>query len=365
MEYYQIWHSVYIHILALFVIYVIICMHTNFYTNNNIQIPIPGKIYNIALIIFTVIMIGMMPVSWNEYPSDRFVYTDFFNEYRMNGSRSNPSNDIGFEFFQKISAKLVSVGIWFAITGFIYVFNHYRFVKKTFPEYISLFLIIFFSSTFFYAYGTNTIRAGLAASFLILSLSFDKKSIKKYIAMTIAVSIHLSMLIPVLALIVTQFYKNTKIYFVIWLISIIISYFLPDYFSIFFANILNNDNRANTYLLSNDMSVYNTGFRLDFLIFSMIFILLGLYFKYKKKFNSSFFSYLLNTYIIVNSFWVLNIRALYSDRFAYLSWFIFPIIIIYPFIYSENVRNRKLKISLIILMNFSITYLFYIIKISK
>ena len=35
-------------------------------------------------------------------------------------------------------------------------------------------------------------------------------------------------------------------------------------------------------------------------------------------------------YVLVNALWLLFIRVPYSDRFAYLSWFLIPFLLLYP-----------------------------------
>ena len=361
MEKYQIWNLIYINLILWFVLYQVILINAE--SIDKKEIVLSNSTFIFFIITFMTIIIGCMPISWNFYPSDRYVYADQFNQYRRYGISDFKTNDKGFEFYQKITSKILTAQGWFALTGFIYVLNHYLFVKKIFSDQISIFLIAVFSSMFFYAYGTNTIRSGLAASFFILSFAYGNKSINKYIFLAISISLHLSFVIPLMAYIIANIYRNTHLYVTIWIISVFISYFLPDYFSPFLSNFLNIDDRAVSYIMSDSVDAYRKEFRLDFLLYSSVPIFIGLFFINKKSIQSKFYNLLLNTYIISNTFWVLNIRAIYSDRFAYLSWFILPILIIYPFLYSSNIRNKKIKISFILLINVAFTYLMSIREI--
>ena len=55
-------------------------------------------------------------------------------------------------------------------------------------------------------------------------------------------------------------------------------------------------------------------------------------------------------YILANTFWILVIRANFSDRFAYLSWFIYSAVLIYPLVTNPKiVQNSSKWVSLIIL----------------
>jgi len=76
--------------------------------------------------------------------------------------------------------------------------------------------------------------------------------------------------------------------------------------------------------------VLENRFRWDFLLYSSMPIILGAYTLFVRKVYNNTYLILLGTYIYANSFWVLVIRGLFSNRFAYLSWFIYPIVLAYP-----------------------------------
>lgn len=59
-------------------------------------------------------------------------------------------------------------------------------------------------------------------------------------------------------------------------------------------------------------------------------MLVGWYYIYRKKFNDRFYTLIYNSYLLTNIFWILVIRANFSDRFAYLSWFLIPFLLVYP-----------------------------------
>ena len=68
------------------------------------------------------------------------------------------------------------------------------------------------------------------------------------------------------------------------------------------------------------------------------------------------YSYLLNSYILCNSFWVMMIRASYSNRFAYLSWFLYPVVLAYPLLkFPVFETNNKQKVALILLAHTAFT----------
>lgn len=125
------------------------------------------------------------------------------------------------------------------------------------------------------------------------------------------------------------FIKSFKQAYSFWIVSIIISLVAGEFFSTFLVG-LGFDDRLSylTTVTSNKFS--RTGFRWDFLIYSMMPILLGYYVVIKRGIKDKTYLLLLNTYTIANAIWVMVIRANYSNRLAYLSWFMYPLVLAYP-----------------------------------
>ena len=120
-------------------------------------------------------------------------------------------------------------------------------------------------------------------------------------------------------------------FFYFWGISILISLLAGNTLAYLFAG-LGFDDRLSDYLLVDvDESVFSrVGFRWDFLLYSAVPVLLGWYIIYRKRIYDKVFILLLGTYILANAFWIMIIRAEYSNRFAYLSWFLYPVVLAYP-----------------------------------
>jgi len=83
--------------------------------------------------------------------------------------------------------------------------------------------------------------------------------------------------------------------------------------------------------VANDWGVeMENRFRWDFLLYSSMPIILGAYTLFIRKVYNNTYLILLGTYIYANAFWILVIRDIFSNRFAYLSWFLYPIVLAYP-----------------------------------
>ncbi|WP_369449856.1 EpsG family protein [Algibacter lectus] len=155
----------------------------------------------------------------------------------------------------------------------------------------------------------------------------------------IAILFHKTQLLPVAAFVLTYIYNNPKTYLKVWFISIPMSLFLGSVFIAFFTVLGFGDDRLAGYL-SGELQA-DTRFRWDFLFYSSFPVFAGWFFIFKKKFNDIFYFQVYNVYLICNSFWILVIRANFSNRFAYLSWFIMAFIIIYPLLKKQILRINK------------------------
>ncbi|HMQ45454.1 MAG TPA: EpsG family protein, partial [Mariniflexile sp.] len=62
------------------------------------------------------------------------------------------------------------------------------------------------------------------------------------------------------------------------------------------------------------------------------------------------------TYLICNGFWILVIKANYSNRFAYLSWFMMALVIVYPFLKQTFFKYQYIILGNVILLYFGFTY---------
>lgn len=194
--------------------------------------------------------------------------------------------------------------------------------------------IVYLAAFSTYTFSINGIKAGAAASLFVIALAL-RDSGKKYIPLAfllLSIGFHHSMRVPVVAYFVCLLIKKPKLYTYFWIICFIISALHITYFQNFFANL--GDDKAMGYLAAENAFIRTDiagGFRIDFILYSFMPILVGWYAIYKRKINSTKYEFLLNLYTFVNSIWMLCIYASFTNRIAYLSWLMYPYVLIYPF----------------------------------
>lgn len=319
--------------------------------------PISNIFVGIILALLITIIFSFPPVDLSAWWSDRTIYASWFL-----GATEYVSDTKDFMFgVINSTIRVISDNytVYFFIIAsmytFFYLLSCINFTNN--KGTLTMFLMIL-SSLFFVPYGFNTIRAGLAMSMLILALScYNKNRIIFVILALCAINIHQSVTLTLASFLTALLIKKPKMCFTIWLISIILSFSMGSYFESLFIDMF-EDNRANNYLLADaENSTYNVGFRWDFIIYSMIPILTGYYYIYKRKYNDSFYNILYCTYLLANTFWILVIRANFTDRFAYLSWALMPILLIYPLVNGQLFKHQNYVISLVVLINVAFTFI--------
>lgn len=314
-------------------------------------------------LLFVVLYIGLRPISYKF--GDMAVYAEDFEKYAA-GMPLRIERDVLFEMFMRLCSKIMSAGSFFLLCAGIYTIPLYLFSKKIFREYWFYGFFILVASFSFWAYGTNGVRNGIATSLFLYAIS---RSNKIYLAvwMCIAVSIHQSLLIPSVAYVIGLFYKNTKLYMVGWFLAIPLSLILGSFWESFFMGLgLVEEQRVAGYLSGSEQMLdqvveIQTGFRWDFLLYSATGVFAGWYFIIKKKFEDKFYNHLFTVYLIGNALWILVIRANFSNRIAYLSWFLLGPVIIYPLLKNQIFTKQHKVIGGILLVYFSFTYLLNVV----
>ncbi|WP_299311836.1 EpsG family protein [uncultured Aquimarina sp.] len=354
LEYY---FPLYINIFLILVLFTL--LHTMLLEINDSKNIVFINFAGIILVTFLILYLGLRPVS-GKYFGDMRTYTKYFKWYQSGGAILG-SKDVFFHIYMKSLSYIVSAPVFFTVCVAIYIIPLAKISRTLFKEYWYYSFLMFAVSFSFYTYGVNGIRNGAATSLFLLGLSFHRKKVIMGLFFLVSVSFHKTMFLPIIAYTVTHFYNNPKTFLKGWLLCIPMSLVMGGLWISIFSSLGFADDRLSGYLNAEvDAAAFaSTGFRWDFLFHSAFAVFAGWYFIYKKNFEDKFYFQLLNTYLICNGFWILVIKANYSNRFAYLSWFMMGLVIIYPFLKKQMFRNQHFMIGKVILIYFSFTYMMY------
>lgn len=299
----------------------------------------------ILLLVVVTLFIGLRnPAGSWRYFGDTYRYTLAFEKIKADPSWIS-GKDLGFYFYMKLIAQFFNVQMFFLVTAILYVFPVFYTFHKWFKKYAFFAVVLFVTSMSFWPFGINGVRNGLATSFFIFGLAFRERRWIMYSILGISISFHTSMALPLLALVITEFYKNTKLLIRIWLLSVPISFLfgrrlLGVVNFLVTSSIGQLDGRGDFSGIESD-AFATSSFRIDFVFYSAVVIAIGYYFIYKIKFRNPFYLKLFNIYLISNTIWLFFIYYPYTNRVAYLSWFLIPPLVVYPIIYSSGLKNQS------------------------
>jgi hypothetical protein len=291
--------------------------------------------------------------------SDKWLYQEDFLSVSLSHQIGDTLNkDIGFYYYTFVVSSITnSPLIYFFITAIVYMSGYIFFIKrKIISQYQFILFLGIISSLGFFGYGTNTIRAGLALSFFIIALTRKPGFNFSLIFLVLAVLFHKSLLMPVASWVLIRFYNDKNNFILLWVVCFFLSLFFGNTFVSMFGEFFNiTDERVQAYAYNTDIA-YKTGFRLDFVVYSIIPIIIAKLYQ-KKGYFDHFYNQLLSLYVICNAFWLLLIRIAFSDRFATLSWFLIPILLLYPLLQKKIFVHQTLYIYAILLGNVIINFI--------
>lgn len=310
------------------------------------------------LLVAVTLYMGLRPISFMF--GDMGIYNNYFENFANGGEITN-KKDYLWQLFLKFSSSIMSAKTFFFICAILYVVPLYSACKKWFGNNMYIPFLMFVASFSFWAYGTNGIRNGIATSFTVYALAYNKNKYFKYFILALAYSFHASIIIPISAYVLTLFYSNSKHYLIGWFIAIFLSLALGGFWENLFVSFGFGGGRLTHLTGERYEDIITTGFRWDFLIYSTSAIFTGYYFIYKKKFKDPIYIQLFNIYVTANAFWILIIRSGFSNRIAYLSWFLMAAVIFYPFFKQQFFKQQQRVLAFTVLIYYGFTYFMFLI----
>jgi hypothetical protein len=323
-----------------------------------------GAMVAVGLIFF----IGLRPVS-PYYFGDTINYARSFWSLQAQVSGTSPfTGDLGsewvFNFAMRWFAANSDINLFFLFCAFIYVGALWWALVRVFGSDYFVPLVVALSMFTFFSYGVNGVRNGMAASVMILALSFRRRWFVAVLLAVLAMGIHRSMMLTAGAALVTFFVNRPRLWLWGWVGSIVVSLVAGGTISGWLVESgVIGDERFSDYLTGQTGETFSrTGFRWDFLLYSAIPVLVGWFFIFRRGYADKFYLWLFNIYLVANSFWILVVRADFSNRFAQISWFIMPLVLIYPFFMKKFWADQPVRTGTAVV--FFYLYTFYAVFLS-
>lgn len=285
------------------------------------------------LLIFVILFIGLRPISGQFV--DMINYRDYYCRlvHLDNPSFDTDTQNLIFDnWFNWLAVNRIDIRFFFLVMSVAYFTCMWWACRRWFPDDTLFAFLIFLSAFSTFSYGTNGLKAGVASSIFLLALSYRDKLWLSLLIALISWGIHHSMHVVLVAYLLVLLIKNPKWYLWGWMICIALSFFQMDFMKEFFYGL--TDSQGKEYLIQSGDQEWGgkTGFRADFLIYSALPVAIGCWVIFFRGVKSKYYNILFNLYLTINSMWLLCMYVPFNNRIAYLSWFLMPLVSIYPFL---------------------------------
>ena len=288
-----------------------------------------GNILVFLPLLFLVLLVGLR---------DYNIGSDTYSYYEVYWVKGVPII-LGQEFiFPFIILLLKYFGLSYSsfliLISFLFYFILYRALFKISQYFYSnVFFIFFVFISFFFSLSlsTNVIRQGLSLVLILFIYSCwlkKENKVKIIFFMFLSFSLHMSSIIPVIIFFLCFYFKSYALCFMLYALSIILSYFNIGVLDVFpYLNGFIANSSKISYFQGESFG-YEVGFKPQFVIFNTIILLISIYI------NSLIADYVLrekhrfiiNYYILCSVVFFMAFQLPFSDRWGLFSWIVIPIL---------------------------------------
>ena len=307
--------------------------------------------------------VGVRPINKE---GDSYLYSTVYNltlHHKLTVETAMGNETEGFWAFVELSClqARLSASQWFQIISAFYFVGFSIAIWKWMRRNFTSAFIFMISSMSFWAYATNGLRSGMAASLGTCALAFltNAKSRKDLLSIGIAIALffcssltHSSMWLFFAIAIMVWLKPTKKVTFYFWSVCLLLSPFISN-LMLEQASTIFSDARLD-YYSESDMSVFSrTGWRWDFILYSAIPVIWSWYIINVRKLSDKTYLIISNVYVLCNSTWLLVNSVPYSNRFAYIGWCIYPFVLCYP-LFKMNISKYQGAIGASMMVFFTI-----------
>ncbi|MDE6110059.1 MAG: EpsG family protein [Muribaculaceae bacterium] len=284
---------------------------------------------------------------------DTLSYAHMYNNYAPDTYSMSFSGEWFFAWIMAFCNIMgMDVNGFFTVVAAVYTLTALLAVRIILPRNPLMGMVFVWGSLMYFTFCVNGMRNGMACHIILLAMALflESRYFPAAFLAFLAMGIHRSTALPIASLIAARWViKDARWAVYIWLGSIVVSLFAGG----FFVNLITSlgfDERMESYASSDYNDQFSaTGFRWDFLLYSAFPILMGYVVLIKKNLVDNWYRVIFVTYCLANAFWVLVIRMAFTNRFAYLSWFMYPLVLAYPLIMMKVWPDQDRRTAYILL----------------
>jgi hypothetical protein len=325
-----------------------------------------SPIANWSLAIMMTLFIGTRPISGVFWDTVNYAFSF---ERAAKGLEAGYTDE-GFNWLMETSAQFVNVETFFVICAAIYVVPLAIGMQKIHGRWSYIAILCLIGAGSFMPYATNGIRNGMATSLVILGFACYRQKLFMILFFLLAYSMHKSVLLPIACFLIAGIWANPRTYVGIWILCLFTTIVGGSVIAsrvTALTPVNEEDMRLADYVSMGSAGKYG-GFRWDFILNAILPVIVSRHLAVKNALQDKFYQRLLCTYLAANAYWVLVMQVGFSNRFAYLSWFMTAWVVIYPHLPPKDSRlmgeeNWANRCGFLLLFNYiTACYSFYLIN---
>lgn len=312
---------------------------------------LPGFIIAFAFAIF----IGLRPI--HRIFVDMMNYKEwyYFSASHLDMTLVDDGNYIFDRIIPYFARHEIALKYFYLLISLVYFLCTYTACHKMFGNNGVYAFIAFLGAFSTFSYATNGIKAGAAGALFLCAIAYRKSWFKMLFFLFLTLGFHHAMILPIACLVLVWFVRDPRYYILFWLLCLAISFMQISYFQEIFASL--SDESGSAYLTTyEDDWGGKTGFRWDFVLYSSFPIIVGLWGIYKWKLNSSLLVLLFDLYTSINAIWMLCMYVNFTNRIAYLSWILYPFLLVAPFFVKSDTHSVS-ELNLVVFAQLAFTLL--------
>lgn len=308
-------------------------------------------IFRLLLAVF-MFACALLLIDFVDYSNDIQRYFDSLNSIKGFGlvkSISLLRYEFGFSIYLWSLSWLVSdialfIVINFSLIVFITLFSFRKHISKTDVTLVLFGLLAFF---YYINFATNIVRQGFAFAILLSAIIalYENKYGKSLLIFLIASSFHISSCIFIPLFLVKRFKISLKNLLIMYGLTLLITFsgvnvHIVKYFP---RNLGLISELFFRYSSDGFIGLYGSSTRIDFIIFTTIWLVFSLVVSNYVK--STFYDWIVRTYLVFSIIYTLLSFMSFSDRIAGYSWGLIPFLIVFPA--TTVIGRRKVYFSLL------------------
>ena len=259
-----------LYLIAVFLITIVVFFGLN--AKNNQYSILREKRSSVLMLFFClllIVFIGTRPR--HAVFGDSSTYEDFYNIIIPSlGVEASLSSDVLFNLLMRLANPIMSWRMFAFLITVVYVMGHWIASKRLMPNSADLMMLFCISAFSFWGYAVNGLRNGMACAIVLVALTYlvqEKPKVVFFLLVSLlAVGCHKSMALPVACALLAYYYRNPKIMFYVWFLSIPLSFVAGGTVEVFLSS-LEADDRLGQYFSDASKNEYaylfsHTGFRI-------------------------------------------------------------------------------------------------------